>query len=76
MQGRRGLKVILDWPELMDWQGWILEWGILASLGSRGSLAAEARMGRMDSLVRMVSKEIQDLLGWMETKDLLERWAR
>ena len=76
MQGRLGLKVIQGWSERMDCRGRILGRENWASLGSRGSLAAEARMERMLSQARMAFKEIQGHQVRMGAKELLERWVK
>ena len=76
MQGRQGLKVIQGWLERMDYRVMILERGNWASLGSRGSLAAEARMERTDFQARMAFREIRDHQVWMGAKELLERWVK
>ena len=76
MQGRLGLKVIQGWPDRTDYRGRILERGSLASLGSRGSLAAEAKMEWMVSQARMAFKEIRDHQVGMGTKELPERWVK
>ena len=76
MQGRLGLKVIQGWPERTDCRGRILGRDRWASLDSRGSLEAEARMELMDLLAKMVFKEIQGHQVGMGTKELLGRWVK
>ena len=76
MQGRLGLKVIQGWPDRTDYRGRILGRGSWASLGSRGSLAAEARMERMVSQARMAFKEIRGHQVGMGAKELPERWVK
>ena len=76
MPGRQGLKVIQGWLERTDYRGRILGRGNWASLVSRGSLAAEARMERTDSQAKMAFKEIGDHQVWMGGKELLERWVK
>ena len=76
MQGRLGLKVIQGWLEQMDIRVWILVWENWASLVSLGSLAAEARMERMDFLAKMALQGIWDHQVWTGAKVVLERWVR